>query len=174
MCLLRCTRYITLSQHDLGQKRTGEATTHEKEHDGTWIVQFVHGVEVRDTVDIADVDDGKILDFLSDLVENLILSHTIRIEIATKANDDKALVFGENCLVDVPTGFKVRKDDGAHDDFVYCLTLLFAGVDECLCGGKERGDVGVKLSQPRAANIPYQYPMLATRIPRYQRLSSGP
>lgn len=36
--------------------------------------------------------------------------------IAPKPNYDEALVFGEDCLVDVPARLEMRKDDGAHGD----------------------------------------------------------
>ena len=38
----------------------------EKEHEGDWIVKFVHLLEVWDLVEIAHVDDSKVLDSISD------------------------------------------------------------------------------------------------------------
>lgn len=76
--------------------------THEEEHDGAGVVQFVHGVEVGHTINVADVDDGKVLDLLGDLVEDLVLAHAVWVVVAAEADHDKALVFGEDCLVDVP------------------------------------------------------------------------
>lgn len=49
----------------------------EEEHDGHGIVKFVHLLEVGHLVEIADVDDGEVLDLVGDAVEDLILAHAV-------------------------------------------------------------------------------------------------
>jgi hypothetical protein len=63
-------------------------------------------------VEIANVDDSKVLDTVGDLIENFILSHAIRIPIATETDDNQALFFAHNSLVDVPASDKMREYDG--------------------------------------------------------------
>lgn len=82
-------------------------TTYEEEHDRTRVVQFVHGIEIRDTVDVADVYDGEVLDALGDFVEDFVLAHAVWVVVAAKADHDEALVFGEDRLVDVPAGVEM-------------------------------------------------------------------
>ena len=65
----------------------------EEEHEGNGIVKFIHLFKVGNLIEIADVDDGEILDPIGDTVEDLILSHAIRIPVTTKSDDDKALLF---------------------------------------------------------------------------------
>jgi hypothetical protein len=102
----------------------------KEEHDGHRIVQlqksvtcftlavgvtyFVHALEVWYFIQITDVDYRKVLDSVCDTVENLILSHTVRVRIASKADDDKAVLLAEDCLVDVPASSKMGKNNRAH------------------------------------------------------------
>ena len=51
-------------------------------------------------------------------VEDFVLSHAIGIPITTEADDDQALVFGHDSLVDVPAGDEMGEYDGAHDDIL--------------------------------------------------------
>lgn len=60
----------------------------EEEHDGARVVQLVHLVEVRDLVDVADVDDREGLDLVGDLVEDLVLAHTLLVPVAAEADAD--------------------------------------------------------------------------------------
>ncbi len=83
----------------------------EEEHDRVPVVEFVHLSEVLDLVDIAEVDDGEVLDSISDTVEDFVLSHAIGVPVAAEADNDEALIFGHDGLVDVPAGVEVRKDD---------------------------------------------------------------
>ena len=53
-------------------------------------------------------------------VEHFILAHTVRIPIATEADDHESLVFGHDRLVDMPPADKMGEDDGAH----VCKVLL--------------------------------------------------
>ena len=64
----------------------------------------VHLLEVGDLVEIADVDDGEVLDAVGDAVEDFVLAHAVGVPVATEANDDKALFLGHDGLVDVPAG----------------------------------------------------------------------
>lgn len=86
----------------------------EEEHDGAGVVEFVHLVKVGDLVDVADVDDGEGLDLVGDLVEDLVLLHACLVPVAAEADDDEALLLGEDGLVDVPAGVEVGDDDGTH------------------------------------------------------------
>lgn len=76
-----------------GKGRHRAETTYKEEHDGTWVVQLVHSIEIGDSVDVADVDDGEVLHLFGDLVEYLVLAHAVRVSITAKSNDDQALVF---------------------------------------------------------------------------------
>lgn len=49
----------------------------EEEHDCHGIVELVHLLEVGDLVEIADVDDGEVFDFIGDTVEDLVLAHAV-------------------------------------------------------------------------------------------------
>ena len=86
----------------------------EEEHEGDRIVEFVHLLEVFYFVDVANIDDGEVLHNIGDLVEHLILTHAVGLGLTTEANDHQSLVLRQDCLVDVPGGDKVRKDDGTH------------------------------------------------------------
>ena len=86
----------------------------EEEHEGDGIVEFVHLLEVGDLVEVADVDDGEVLDAVGDLVEDFVLPHAVGIPVAAEADHDQAVFFGHDGLVDVPAGDEVGDDDGAH------------------------------------------------------------
>ena len=43
----------------------------EEEHEGDRVVEFVHLLEVGDLIEVADVDDGEVLDAISDALEQL-------------------------------------------------------------------------------------------------------
>jgi len=88
---------------------TGPEITHhvlvaEEEHEGNSVVKFVHLLEIGNLIEIADVDDSKVFDLVSDTVENFILSHAVWVPIATKSDNYKALLFRHDGLVDVPAG----------------------------------------------------------------------
>lgn len=86
----------------------------KKEHDGNRVIQLIHFVEIRHLVDIAQVHHSKVLDLVGDAVENLVLAHAVGIPVATETDYHETVVFGHDGLVDVPAGFEVREDDGAH------------------------------------------------------------
>lgn len=121
----------------------------EEEHDSAWVVKLVHGIEVGDSIDVADVYDGKVLDALGDLVEDLVLPHAVGVVVAPETQYlrtlksvyisgvttlqhwmygvlgysmityNKSFVFRKYGLVDVPAGFEVGEDDGTH----FCVAL---------------------------------------------------
>lgn len=51
-------------------------------------------------------------------IEDFILTHTIRIPVATEADDDQALFLRHDGLVDVPAADKMGKYDRTHG--VWC------------------------------------------------------
>jgi len=76
----------------------------EEEHECNRIVEFVHLFEVGNLIEIANVDYSEVFDLVSDFEENFILSHAVWIPIATKSDDNKALLFRHDGLVDMPAG----------------------------------------------------------------------
>jgi hypothetical protein len=44
----------------------------EEKHEGDWVIEFIHLLEVWDLVEIADVDDGEVLNTISDTWEELV------------------------------------------------------------------------------------------------------
>jgi hypothetical protein len=89
----------------------------EEEHKCHRIVQLVHLVEVLDLFQVADVDDGEVLDAVCDAVEDFILAHAVRVPVFAEADDYETFVFGHDGLVDVPAGDKMGEDDGTHGGF---------------------------------------------------------
>ena len=81
----------------------------EEKHDGDRVIKFIHLVEIGDFVDINEVNDGKVFDFFGDAVEDFILFHAFLVPVAAEADDDEAIVFGHDGLVDVPAGVEVRE-----------------------------------------------------------------
>lgn len=65
----------------------------EEEHDGHWVVEFVHLLEIGHLVQVAEVDDGEVLDALGDAVEDLVLSHAVGVAISSESDDYEALFF---------------------------------------------------------------------------------
>jgi hypothetical protein len=99
-----------------GSEITHHVFVAEKEHDGHWIVELVHLIEVGHLIQIADVDDSKILDAVGDAVEDFVLAHTVLVPVATKADDDQAVLLGHDGLIDVPAAGEMGKNDGTHGD----------------------------------------------------------
>jgi hypothetical protein len=86
----------------------------EEEHQGDWVVDFVHLLEVRNLVEIAHIDGGKVLDSIGDMVEDFILSHTVGIPVATEADNNQAFLLRHDSLVNVPAADEMREYDRAH------------------------------------------------------------
>ncbi len=95
-----------------GAKVTHHVLVAEEEHNGARVVELVHSVEVRDLIDIAEVNGGEILDLVGNFEEDLVLTHTVldgdgvlaqyveneefldesyRIMVATETDDDETL-----------------------------------------------------------------------------------
>jgi len=83
----------------------------EEEHEGDWVVEFIHLLEVRDLVKIAHIDDGKVLYSMGDTIEDFILSHTVGILVATEADNDQAFLLRHDGLVDAPAADETREYD---------------------------------------------------------------
>jgi hypothetical protein len=79
----------------------------EKEHDCDGIIQLIHLVEIGDFVDIDKVKDGKVFAYFGDFEEDFVLLHTFLIVVTTEPDDDEAVVFRHDGLVDVPAGVEV-------------------------------------------------------------------
>lgn len=69
-------------------------------------------VKVWDGGDVDEIDDGKVLDLFRDRVEGLVHGHALGVPVVAEADDDDAVLFGLDGLVDVPArgqmGEKVR------------------------------------------------------------------
>lgn len=85
-----------------------------KEHDGTFVVEFVHLIEVWHLLVVTDVDDGEVAHPVSDLVQQFVLGHDFAVIGFAEANDHQALVLGHAGLVYVPSTGEVM-DHGRHD-----------------------------------------------------------
>jgi hypothetical protein len=79
----------------------------EKEHDRTRIVKFLHLVEVEDFIDVDQVENGKVFAFIGDSIKDLVLFHAFFIPVAAETDDNYAVVFGHDCLVDVPASVEM-------------------------------------------------------------------
>ena len=87
----------------------------EEEHECHRLVQFVHLVKILYLFQVADVDDGEVLDAVGDTIQDFILAHAVGVPVFAKADDYKTFVFGHDGLVDMPTSDKVGKNNRTHD-----------------------------------------------------------
>lgn len=94
----------------------------EEEHDGTWIVELVHLVEIRDFVDINEIEDGKVLALVCDAVEDFVLLFAGVVPVAAEADYHDSVVFRHDGLVDVPAC--VQMWEKVRHDAVVDLTAL--------------------------------------------------
>lgn len=90
----------------------------EEEHDGTRVVELVHGFEVGDFVEVAQVDGAEVFNSVGDLVEHFVLLHAVRVRVAAEADEDEPVFFAEDRLVDVPACAQVGEDYGAHGGWI--------------------------------------------------------
>ena len=102
----------------------------EEEHQRDGVVELVHLLEVGDLVEVADVDDGEVLDPVGDFVEYFVLPHAVGVPVAAEADDDEAVFFRHDGLVDVPAGYEMRDYDGAHGECEVGLLLDVVAVIE--------------------------------------------
>ena len=79
----------------------------EEKHARARIVQFIHLVKIGDFVDVHKYVTAKFLIF-RDVGENLVLAHARLVPVSTESDDDDAIFLGEDGLVHVPSGVKVR------------------------------------------------------------------
>lgn len=63
-----------------------------------------HLIEVRNIRNIAQVDNREVLHLFRDLVEGVVHNHTLLVPVVAKADNDDAVLFGLDGLVDVPAG----------------------------------------------------------------------
>lgn len=104
----------------------------KEEHDGNRVVEFVHFVEVGDLIDIAEVDDCKVLDLFGDTVEDFVLSHAVGIPVASKADNYETVFFGHDGLIDVPASLEVGENDGSHGDCGVVVVVVMVVMMEVL------------------------------------------
>ena len=74
--------------------------------------KFTHLVEVRYLCDIAQVNDGKVLYLLCNRIERLVHHHALRVPVMPEANNNDAILFRFDRLVDVPSRGKVGQEIG--------------------------------------------------------------
>jgi len=86
----------------------------KEKHNCYRVVQFVHLLEVRDLVEIAHIDDGKVLDSIGDAVQDFVLSHAIRVPVTTEADDHQSFLLAHNSLIDMPACVEMGEDK-RHD-----------------------------------------------------------
>lgn len=96
-----------------------------EEHDSALVVDFVHGVEVGDFGVVDEVDGGEVLHEVGGAVEDLVHGHYGRGGGDAEAEDDDAVGFAEDGLVDVPAvkgglvgfgrGGMVARNEGERD-----------------------------------------------------------
>ena len=58
-----------------------------EEHEGHLIVEFIHGVEVRYSRDVDNVEGHKVAEFVGNLHDDFVHDHTGRIPIVAPADD---------------------------------------------------------------------------------------
>jgi len=87
----------------------------EEEHEGNRVVKFVHLFEVGDLIEIADIDDGEVLDAVGNAVKDFVLSHAVGVPVSSEADNHESLFFGKDRLVDVPPCNEMWENDGSHD-----------------------------------------------------------
>ena len=73
---------------------------------------MTHLVEIRYLCDVAQVNDGKVLYLFRDGVERLVHHHALRVPVVPEADDNDAILFRFDRLVDVPARGKVRQEIG--------------------------------------------------------------
>ena len=90
----------------------------EEEHDGTRVVELVHGFEIGNFIEVAEVDGAEVLNSVGDLVQDFVLLHAVWVRVAPEADEDEAVFFAEDRLVDVPACTEVGEDYGAHGRWI--------------------------------------------------------
>jgi len=73
---------------------------------------ITHLVEIRYLCDVAQVNDGKVLHLLGDRVERLVHYHALRVPVMPETNNNYAILFRFDRLIDVPARGKVGQKIG--------------------------------------------------------------
>lgn len=71
---------------------------------------------------------GEVLHLVGNLVEHLVLAHAVGVVVAAEADDNEAVFFAEDRLIDVPAGAEMGKDDGAHFSLSFSRRWRLSGV----------------------------------------------
>jgi hypothetical protein len=97
-----------------GTEITHHVFVSEEEHYGHRVIEFVHLIKILYLIQIANINDCKVLHTLGDAIKHFVLSHAVLIPVSTKPDHNKSLVLGHYGLVNMPAGDKMRKYDGSH------------------------------------------------------------
>ena len=81
-----------------------------EKHRRTGIVEFIHGVEIWYLINVYDIDNGKILDLFGNIGEDFVLHHADGVRVSSKSNDDDAVFFRDDGLIDFPAAIEMRKE----------------------------------------------------------------
>jgi hypothetical protein len=73
-------------------------------------VPHTHLVEIRHFCYVDEINDGKVLDFLSNAIERLIHSHALTVPVVSKVYNNDVIFFRFDGLVNMPARRKVRKE----------------------------------------------------------------
>jgi len=96
----------------------------KEKHNRYRVVQFIHLLEVGDLVEIAHIDDGKVLDSIGDAIQDLVLSHALRVPVTTEADDHQSFLLAHDSLIDMPARDEMGEDDGTHCELWTSMRLL--------------------------------------------------
>jgi len=90
-----------------------------EEHHRDWVIQLVHLVEIRHLGDIAEIDNGEVLDLLTHGIQSLVHPHALWIPVVPESNDHDPIFFGQNSLVNMPARMQVREEIRHGDSSEY-------------------------------------------------------
>ena len=101
-------------------------------------------VEVWYLCDVAEVDDGVVLNLFGDRVQRLVHHHALRVPVVPETNDDDAILFGFDRLVDVPARGEVRQE------------IRHAGMPSlcCVCGKPTRSEASTHVTERQTNRNP--------------------
>lgn len=78
-----------------------------EKHGGARIIQFVHAIEIGHFVNVHEIDYCKVFDLFRDAEEDFVLDHARLVLITAEADDDDAIFFREDGLVDFPAAMEM-------------------------------------------------------------------
>jgi hypothetical protein len=102
--------FLKKNMTSAGKQGVKRSKTRGRRRTGARIIQLIHLVEFRDFVNVNEIKGGEVFALLCDSVEDFVLFHAGLVPVPAKADDDDAVVFGHDCLVDVPARGKVREE----------------------------------------------------------------